>query len=174
MVHKDAVISAPETIEYGFICSFDGNGGIFNRDNKMLWKFKTVYSDSRHKFPYSFLKLLPDFILYDDTGQEILTIICTQRYPLPQFVMRNGKLSFCTVQQIGVLPKSYLIDFKNGNKLNFYIPLFTVFYQGIFENGAKVLVRKIRHDTWHIQIPANQDNFRLLAVLAFIHREQQR
>jgi hypothetical protein len=80
----------------------------------------------------------------------------------------------CTIQQKSILQNQYVIEFNGGYRWFFQMPMFTVFYKGVSENGAEVRVRMERHDTWYVQIPSNSDNLRLVAALAFIHRERQR
>jgi uncharacterized protein YxjI len=174
MLHPKADATVTEVHEYGFLCTFDGNGEIYNRDNKMLWRFKTIFRNSRPVFPCSVFRLLPDFILYDTDSQELLTIRCEQGYPLPRFVMIDNDSSVCTIKQMSILQNKYIIEFNSGYKWTFKIPLFTVFYKGVSESGVEVQVRMQRHDTWHVQIPSNIDNLRLVAAFAFLHREQQR
>lgn len=173
MDHQDASISSPEVHEYGFLCSFDGNGAIYNRDNKMLWQFKTVYLNNRHIFPFSFFQLLPDFVLYDGTGKAVLTIKCERRYPLTKFLIIEKNLTIGTIQQQSILKNKYIIDFHGGNTWTFRLPLFAVLYKADSESGAQVLVRLVRHDTWHLKVPIESDDWHLLAALAIIHRERQ-
>ena len=174
MRYKEAVpVETEDNNEYGLICTFDGNGGIYNIDNKILWYFKTLYRNSHSIFPCSAFELLPDFVLYNTFGQELLTIKCERRYPLPKFVMIVNNTPFCTIQQLSLLQKEYIIIFNSGYTWTFKIPLFTVFYKCISKSGEEIRVRMMRHDTWHVQIPSKVDNLYLVATLAFLHREQQ-
>lgn len=80
-----------------------------------------------------------------------------------------------TIEQMNILQNKYIIQLNGGYKWTFKILLFIVFYKGASENGVEVQVRmQQRHDTWHVQIPSNVDNLRLVAAFAFLHREQQR
>jgi hypothetical protein len=173
MLHQGADSLGKETNEYGFRCDFDGNGGIYNRDNKMLWRFSTPHKNSFLAFPRIFFHLLPDFVFYDTTDQELLIIRCERRYPLTRFVMVGNGLQICTIKQMSILQNKYIIEFNSGYRWTFHIPMFTVYYKGVAETGEEVHIRMQRQDTWYVQIPSNLDDLRLVAALALIHRERQ-
>ena len=165
--------SVTETNEYGFRCNSDGSGEIYNRDNKVLWRFRTQHRNNRMAFFYSLFRLLPDFVFYDTTEQELLTIRCEERYPLTRFVMVEKGSAVCTIQQKSILQNKYIIEFNDGDRWVFHLPLFTVFYKGVSENGEEVQVRMEHHHTWYVKISSSSDNLRLVAALALIHRERQ-
>lgn len=160
--------------EYCFRCTYDGDGEIYNRESKLLWSFRSLSRNRSTVFPLAFFRLLPDFVFYDTTQLELLTIMCERRYPLTRFVMIENGFSVCTIRKRSILQNEYSIEFNSELNWTFQMPMFTVFYNGVSENGAKLRVRMERHDTWYVQIPSSVDNLRLVAALAFIHREQQR
>lgn len=161
--------------EYCSQCTFDGNGEIYNRDSKILWRFKTQHRHNRALFSCAVFQFLPDFAFYDVVGQKLLEIKCEQRYPLTRFVMLVNGMTVCTIRQQSILLKNkYTLEFNSGLKWNFHMPLFSVFYKGISETGAEIRVRLLRHDTWHVQIAPSLNNLHLIAGLALIHRERQR
>lgn len=137
--HPEVDPPVTETHEYGFLCTFDGNGGIYNRNNELLWSFRTLYQKSRQAFPCRIFRLLPDFVLCDASEQELLMIRCERRYPLPYFVMLDHGYPVCTIKQVSVLQKRYVIEFDGGYKWVFQIPLFTVFYKGVSESGMALV-----------------------------------
>ncbi|MGD0960976.1 MAG: hypothetical protein ABSB19_14315 [Methylomonas sp.] len=173
MPHQSDDSLVTETNEYGFRCNTEGNGEIYNRDSKMLWRFRTPHQNSFLAFPRFFFQLLPDFVFSDTSEKELLTIRCERRYPLTRFVMFENGSPVCTIQQKSVLQNKYIIEFDGGDRWFFHLPLFTVFYKGVSENGAEVQVRMERHHTWYVKISSNSDNLHLVAALALIHRERQ-
>jgi hypothetical protein len=173
MLHKGADSLVEETNEYCFQCVSDGNGEIYNRDSKMLWRFSTPHQNIFLAFPRFFFQLLPDFVFYDTAEQELLTIRCERRYPLTRFVMVENGLQICTIKQMSILQNKYLIEFDSGYRWTFHIPMFTVYYKGVAETGEEVHVRMQRHHTWYVQIPSNLVDLRLVAAFALIHRERQ-
>lgn len=173
MIDPDPLSNVTEGDEYGFRCTVDGNGEIYNRESRMLWRFRTLHRNGRGTFFSSFFQPLADCLFYDNSDLELLTIRCERRYPLSRFVMFESGLPVCTIQQRSLLQTKYIIEFTGGIKWTLQLPLFTVFYKVISETGSEVLIRLVRHDTWYLKVFSQSDNFRLLAALAFIHRERQ-
>ena len=174
MFHQRDDTLVTDTIAYGFRCNTHGNGEIYNRDSKMLWRFKTHHQNKFQAFSGFFFLLLPDFVFFDASEKELLTIKCERSYPFTRFVMFENDSPICTIQQTSIFQNKYIIEFDGGYKWRFHLPMFTAFYKGISAAGAELHVRVQTHHTWYVQIPCNLDDFRLVAALALIHRERQR
>jgi hypothetical protein len=162
------------TRQYGFRCSVDGDGEIYNSDSEILWRFKTQYRNNYSIFGFKLFRLLPDFILYNTKDQEILTVKCERRYPLPIFRMVEKSLPVCTIRLMSILQNKYSIEFNDGRRLYFHMPMYSVYFRGTSGSGEEILVRLVRHDTWYVEIPLSIDNLHIIAALAFIHREREK
>jgi hypothetical protein len=161
--------------EYCFQCALDGNGEVYDRDSQILWRFKTLPKNSSYVLSSLSFKLFPNFYFLDNNLKELLVIKCEQRYPLARFVMFVDNFPVCVIRQRSILFKNkYTLEYNNGSRWFFQMPLFSVFYKGVSDTGAEVKVRLLRHDTWHVQIASEHDSPLLIAGLAFIHRERQR
>jgi hypothetical protein len=88
-------------------------------------------------------------------------------------MVENGS-PICTIKLRSILRNKYSFDFANGQRWVFRVPLFTVNFSGVSETGEKIRVRLRSHNIWYVIIDAKADNPKLVAVLAFIHRERLR
>jgi hypothetical protein len=68
----------------------------------------------------------------------------------------------------------YRLDFMGQSKWTFKMPLFTVIFRGKSDTGAQIQARLRTHNLWYVFIDCDADNPRLVAALAFIHRERLR
>jgi hypothetical protein len=149
--------------DYRFHCKDNGSGEIYDRDNdKPRWLFNT---SRQHKSLLSFT---------DSSGQTLLTIQQERGFPLTRFLMLENDSMICTICQRSMMLNRYSLDYSNGPKWTFYLPLFSIFYKGEANSGDEVRVRMVRHDTWKVRISDEADNYHLVAGLALIHRERQR
>ena len=161
-----------EAGKYGFQCSYEGNGAIFASNGTLLWRCKTLHS-GKPRYPYGFFRL-PDFVVSDPTGQEWLRVKVVHKLALAQFVMIQNGQPACTLRQRSLFRNKYALNFANGQKWVFRMPLFTVLFAGQSETGAKVRARMRGHNVWYVQLEPAGDNPQLVAALAFIHRERLR
>lgn len=168
---KEKTIQPIEAGKYCFKCSYEGNGEIYNSNGEILWRFKTLHK--RPHYPYGFFRL-PDFVIYDKTDKEIFRIKLEHKLALAQFVMLENGLPICTINQRSILRNKLTLNFANGQKWIFRMPLFTVRFGGLSETGEKILVGVRTHNIWYVSIDANIDSPQLVAALAFIHRERLR
>lgn len=158
--------------KYCFRCSYEGIGKIYNSIGEVLWQTKTLHFRRPH-YPYGFFRL-PDFVVYDSAEKEICRIKLKRRFGLAEFVMIENGVATCTIKQKSILRNKYTLEFSNGQKWVFRMPLFTINFSGISENGEKIQARLRAHETWYVLIDVVADNPQLVAALAFIHRERLR
>jgi len=171
---KSRVIKADQPLEggkYCFKCSYEGNGEIHNSNGELVWRTKTLHT--RPHYPYGFFRL-PDFVVYDETDKELSRIKLERKWPLAQFMMVENGLPICTIRQQSILLNKYSLDFANGQRWVFRMPLFTVIFGGLSKTGEKVRVRLWSHNIWVVLMDTSVDNPQLVAALAFIHRERLR
>jgi hypothetical protein len=165
----------PKIVERGkycFQCSCDGNGEIYNSIGEILWQTKTQHFHRPH-YPYGFFRL-PDFVVHDPAEKEVCRIKLKRRFALAEFVMTEDGVTVCTIKQKNILRNKYTLEFANGQKWIFRMPLFTVNFSGISEAGEKIYARLWAHEVWYVLIDVAADNPQLAVALTFIHRERQR
>ena len=80
----------------------------------------------------------------------------------------------CTIRQRSLLRNKFTLNFTNGRKWVFRMPLFTARFGGVSETGEKIRVGVRTHTIWYVSIDANAGSPQLVAALAFIHRERLR
>ncbi|HEX3890316.1 MAG TPA: hypothetical protein VHX90_05640 [Verrucomicrobiae bacterium] len=168
---KEKTIQQVEAGKYCFKCSYEGNGEIYNSNGEIIWRFKTLHK--RPHYPYGFFRL-PDFVIYDKTDKEIFRIKLERKWALAQFMMLENGLSVCTINQRSIFRNKLTLNFANGQKWIFRMPLFTVRFGGLSETGEKIRVGVRTHNIWYVSIDTNVDSPQLVAALAFIHRERLR
>jgi hypothetical protein len=113
----------------------------------------------------------PDFVLLDHEEREVLRICRTTRLP-PRFNMiQNGEV-VGTIGLRSIFQNKYAINLKAGPKWTFRMPLFTVYFHGASSSNSRVwvIVGPSKME-WSLLTEAGTDDLRLLAGLAFIHRE---
>lgn len=155
--------------KYSFQFSYAGNGAIYNSVGEVLWRVKTLHPNRSDQVPASKFYPLPDFAVYDTADRELFRIKSERRLPLAKFVMVGNGLPVCTIRQRSILLNKYTLDFANGQKWVFRMPLFTVNFGGLSEMGEKIRVRLWTHNVWYVLIDTNVDSPQLVAALAFIH-----
>lgn len=168
---KEKTVQPIEAGKHCFNCSYEGNGEIYNSNGEIVWRVKTLHT--RPHYPYGLFRL-PDFVVYDKADKEVFRIKLEQKWSLAQFVMVENGLPICSIKQRSILRNKYTLDFANGQKWVFRMPLFTVNFGGLSETAKKIRVRLWTHNIWHVLIDTNVDNPQLVAALAFIHRERLR
>lgn len=162
-----------EPMIYGFQCTYDGNGAIYQFGKKEpLWRFNGQ-EGRRVRYPYGLFRL-PDFVVYDSEKRERFRVKRVRRLPMARFIMTEDGQPICTISQRSFLLNRYRLDFTSGEKWTFSMPLFTIRFKGWSEAGDKVFVRLETHNSWLLQIDEGRDSPQLMAALAFIHRERLR
>ena len=169
---KEKIVPPVEAGKYCFRCRYEGIGEIYDSNGGILWRFKTLHK--RPHYPYGFFRL-PDFVVYDKSDKEVFRIKLERKLALAQFTMLENGLPICTINQRSVLRNKFTLNFTNGQKWVFKMPLFTVRFSGLSETGEKIRVNGGRtHNIWYVLIDANVDSPQLVSALAFIQRERLR
>jgi len=175
---ESSASEATEGRQYSFQCDYEGNGEIYNRDGELLWTFKTEH---RRRLSRTFVRIpayglfrLADFVVRDKAQKEWLRIKRERRLPMAKFVMLENGSRVCTIKQRSMLLNRYELDFASGSKWNFSMPLFSVFFSAMSDDGTRVRVRLWSHNVWYALLNPGLENPHLVAALAFIHRERLR
>jgi len=168
---KEKNVPPIEAGKYCFRCSYEGIGEIYDSNGGILWHFKTLHK--RPHYPYGLFRL-PDFVVYDKAEKEIFRIKLERKWALAQFAMLENGSPVCIINQRSILRNKFTLNFRNGQKWVFKMPLFTVSFGGWSEAGEKIRVRIRTHNIWYVLIDTNVDSPQLAAALAFIHRERLR
>jgi hypothetical protein len=168
---KEKIVPPIEAGKYCFRCSYEGTGEIYDSNGGILWCFKTLHK--RPHYPYGLFRL-PDFVVYDKAEKEIFRIKLERKWALAQFAMLENGSPVCIINQRSILRNKFTLNFSNGQKWVFKMPLFTVSFGGWSEEGEKIRVRIRTHNIWYVLIDTNVDSPQLAAALAFIHRERLR
>lgn len=156
--------------DYCFQSTFDGDGEIYDRANEIVWRFKSKGLKRRPANQGMFRS--PVFAVYDAGERELLTINRDRMLPLARFIVVENGLPVCTIRQRSILFTKYTLEFDGGSRWNIHMPMFTVFFRGVSETGAKVLVRVRTRREWYVRISAGFDNLFMMASLAFIIRKK--
>lgn len=159
--------------KYCFKCSYEGDGEIYDWNGKTLWRTKTEHLDGQPRYPFGLFQL-PDFVVCDTADKELFRVTRQRKWPLTESVLAENGSLVCTIRQRSILLNSYTLDFTNGQEWKFRMPLFTVMFRGSSGTGDAVRVRLWTHNVWYVAIDSKADNPRLVAALAFIHRERLR
>jgi hypothetical protein len=159
--------------KYCFLCSHKGNGKIYDSRGEIVWLVQTPRFNHRRLFRLGFCRL-PDFVVYDKTDKELIRIKCERRLPGARFVMLEDGAPVCRIRQRSILLNKYRMDFAGQPKWTFHMPLFTGNFKGNSEGGARIQVHLQTHYQWYVFIDSDADSLRLVAALAFIHRERLR
>ncbi len=155
---------------YCFHCTWSGNGEIYNSAGEILWRFRT--GPEHFRTTYGLFRL-PDFVVYDAAERELFRIRRERRLP-SRFVMLEDGRRVCTISQRSIFLNKYALNFADGSRWAFHMPLFTVVFGGVSGRGALVRVRLETHNVWYVSVDPGHDSLHLVSSLAFIHRERLR
>lgn len=162
-----------DPMDYCFQATYEGFGNIYDSDGKVIFKLIGQDGSNRARYPYGQLRLR-DYVVSNTAGQELFRVKRIRRLPMARFVMTGNGTTACTIRQQSILLNRYLLEFANGSKWIFHMPLFTIFFRGTSADGAKVVARLRSHNVWYVRIDDGAESPALLAALAFIHRERMR
>jgi len=120
------------------------------------------------------LARLPEFIVCDPDGKEVVRIRRTRRFPRATFEVRDGKTLRATIVRRHPLFSSYDICLTGGPDWRFKLPMFTVDFFGESSRGGRLLAWLHTHRQWYMVVATNHNSPYLIHALAFIHRERLR
>jgi len=161
---------------YRFDSSWEGDGQIYDAENKPLWRYKSIGGNIFRSTNYGFF-WLPPFAVQDLEGRELLAFRRIRRFPFSVFEVKEGIRVVGTIRQqslLSLLSTKYLLEFENEQRCTFWMPRFTIWFHGMTETGGHVLVRLWHHRVWLVRVDSNIDAFHLVAAIALIHRERLR
>ncbi len=159
--------------KYAFRCSYEGDGEIHASTGKILYRVRTEHLNGQPRYPHRFFRL-PDFVVADTAGEELFMVKRRRNWRLAEFIMVEIGSPVCTIKQRSILLNRYRLAFTDGQQWTFHMPLFTVMFKGASKGGDAVRVRLWSHNVWYVAIDSEADDLRLIAALAFIHRERLR
>lgn len=152
--------------------SNDFRGSIFGADDpddKPTWQFKT--EPPRHAWsPVNLLLGKPAFVLLDREAREIVRIRRRKRIP-PCFEIVANAAVVGEIRRLGMF--TYRIYLAGGPSWMFRIPPFTHHFCAISDGCAGAWAAVVSSEmNWAVLVRPESDDLRLLAALAFIHRER--
>jgi hypothetical protein len=148
-------------------------GGIYNSNAELLWRLKTLHFRKPH-YPYGVIRI-PDFVISDKDDKEIFRIKPERRWmPMARFVMTRDGVTICTIRLRNVVRTKYTLEFTNGEKWQFRMPLFSTNFGGTSEKGEKIRTRFRSHNNWLMSFEPQHDRPELVCAIAFLHRERLR
>jgi hypothetical protein len=111
------------------------------------------------------------FTVFDPAEREILRVSRDARVP-PRFSLLAGGNAVGTMASRPLMRNRYVVNFAAGETWAFHLKLFTVFFPGESAGGKKLWVRVgPSKKQWSLLIQPGADDPRLVAALAFMHRE---
>ncbi len=161
---------------YASWCTYYGDGDIYSfeegrEEGHVVFRFRN--EPQRKTLMYGLVRL-PELVVYDPDGKEVVRIRRTRRFPRATFEMRDRKELRATIVRRHPLFLSYDIRLAGGPDWRFKLPLFTVDFFGESSIGGRLLASQHRHYQWFMVVDTNHDSPYLIDALAFIHRERVR
>ena len=160
-------------IGYASLVELDrpASGAIYDTSDppKICWHCSTEPS----RTPYSPLNLLrkPDFVFVEVASRRTVRIRRTRRIPAT-FGIIDNETNVGVIQRKGVLRNRYLVTISEGLEWTIRMPLFTIDFYGVSNQGSNIWIKVWPHKTqWQLLFAEGDDDRRLLAAIAFIHRE---
>jgi hypothetical protein len=161
---------------YRFDSSWEGDGQIFDEENKPLWQYKSIGGNPFRSQVYGFVRL-PPFVIQNLEGRELLAFRRIARFPFSIFEIKEGSRVIGMIRKKSLLSfvsTKYSLEFESGLRCTFYMPRFTVWFLGMTETSGRFLVQLFAHRVWMVGVDRTIDSFHLVAAIAFIHRERLR
>ena len=161
---------------YATWCTYYGDGDIYSfeegrEEGRVVFRFR---SEPQPKILMYGLVRLPEFVVYDPDGKEVVRIRRTRRFPRAIFEMRDGKELRATIVRRHPLFLSYDIRLEGDPDWRFKLPLFRINFFGESSIGGRLLALLHTHNQWYLRINPNHDSPYLIYALVFIHRERIR
>ena len=149
----------------------DAPGWIFAEPETASFRLHYRTEPRRSAYSPSNLFRKPDFLVLDHQNQEVLRISRYTRVPACFNIIQNGEV-VGTIGLRSLLRNKYSLELKDGPTWTFRMPLFTIQFDGESNANSRVWVRLCPSKRqWNLLTQVGADDLRLLAGLAFIHRE---
>ena len=144
-------------------------GEIYVKPGVIRWRYETEPKRGSHS-PLNIIRK-PDFVLLDDTRQEVVRILRKTRLPARFKIVQSGR-AIGEIARRSILRNKYSIEYEGGPTWLFRMTLFSVYFPGISSTGnrAWVVVGPSKRQ-WNLLVEREADSVLLIASLAFLHRE---
>jgi len=157
-----------EFADYCFCSDWDGNGEIYNRDGKVVWRFRSTglgcrAADSGNGSPL--------FVFSGADGKELAVIRREKRLPLARFAVFENDSRTCTIWQRTLTFSKYELEFKKA-KWTLRMPMFSVFMRATANDGSEILFRVHSRRQWFMRMPAGSDETSMMTALAYVARKK--
>jgi uncharacterized protein YxjI len=159
-----------EFADYRFCSTWDGDGEIYNQENKIIWRFKMT-GLKQHPAEVGIVPP-PSFALNDADGKELVTISREKRLPLARYVVTENGSRCCTIWQRSIWFTKYEFEFDNKLHWKFYMPMFSVSGKVISETGAVIRVQARTRREWYVRFDAEIESTPMIAALTFVVRNK--
>jgi hypothetical protein len=159
-----------EFADYCFCSNWDGDGEIYNQENKIVWRFQKPGLE--HCPKESLAVTTPVFIFNHANGKELLRINRERKLPLARFVVIEHDMPRCTIRQQSIWFTKYEFEFGHNSKWKLYLLMFNIFGKAVSESGAEILVRARSRRQWFVRMVAGSESPSMMAALAFIIRKK--
>lgn len=137
-------------------------------EDEPRWQFKT--EPPRHAWSPLNLFGKPVFVLLDRGTREILRIRRRRRVPPSFEIVQNGEVVGTILRRAIV---TYRVELVGGPTWSFRMPAFTQNFCAISSGNAGAWVKVVYSEmNWVVLVRPQSDDLRLVAALAFIHRER--
>ena len=147
------------------------SGGIYNTSDPPEIVYRCSTEPSRNSFSLFNLLKKPDFVLVDEASRCTLRIRRKRRLPAT-FDIIDHETVVGVIQRKSVLRNKYLVRFSEGLEWTIRMPLFTIDFYGISSLSTNLWIRVWPgKNQWCLLLNGGEDDRRLLAAIAFIHRE---
>jgi hypothetical protein len=150
-----------EFVDYCFCSTWDGDGEICNRSNKIVWRFQTT--GLRQPSVFSFR---------DGEGKELVSIRREKWLPMAQFATLVNDVRSGTVAQRTIWRTKYELEFESNLKWSLEMPLFSISCKAIGTNGEQILFGVQTRRQWFARMKTGLEHPALMAALAFVVRKR--
>jgi len=156
--------------DYRVCSTWDGDGEIYNQENKIVWRFKTT-GLKQHPVEAGMIRP-PTFILYDAGGEELAAISREKRLPLAQFVVTQNGSKCGTIWQRSIWFTKYELGFDDKSNWKLYMPMFSVSGKAVSETGAVIRVQARTRREWYVRFDSGVEQQPMIAALTFVVRNK--
>jgi hypothetical protein len=158
-----------EFADYRFCSTWDGDGEIYNQENKVVWRFKMTGLKQSVEVG---MARPPVFVLCDADGNELAAISRERRLPLTRFVVAQNGSRCGTIWQRSIWFTKYEFEFTNRSKWMLYMPMFSVSGNVVAETGAVIWVQARTRREWYVRFDLGADSLPMIAALTFVVRNK--
>jgi hypothetical protein len=148
---------ANERRDFWVACTYQDEGTIRDGEGKVLLSFDPSNDGTR---------------FLNSRAEEVYVIRREGTTPFSRWLLFRAGVHACTIRRRGLWRSKYTIDFTNGRKWTVRLPLFTVWYTSISDQGEQFRFRLVQHVVWWVERLPEPLDLSFLAGLAVIQRER--